>query len=209
MLFGHELNAFQVESSFNLSEKNGLEKNSLFICQAQESFCMNLCRNQDKCMIPETLCIDCLSQKSQDITIIYSEPHTYFQSQNKFVNLIALSYYFKNKKFLLLDYQSFMNYKSPEKTEVHLNHFQQFCSNNSLNNLIILDIDPITFSIKSIPGIICQSEAEQSYVLPLEVKTEFKKIDQLDLWKSINLEVYQKILDLKFKMDYGLKIPSS
>jgi len=200
--------AFKVESKLFFSVDSALEKKSIFTCDNNESFCINLCSQQNTCVVDETLCTNCLSQKAQDLKILFNNPQTYFETTGKMINSFTLSYFFKNQNFLLIDAKSFLNNMTPEKVDQNQYNFQSFCGNSSSKNLIIIDINSQDNTVKSIPGIICQNEDESNnYVLKLELKSEFKSQSQSDFWKKMTIEVYNSILEMKLKMDYGLSQP--
>lgn len=184
---------------------NEIAKKTIIKCSEHELTCLNICSNQNECTISEPFCIDCLGKKEHTFNIIFSDKvEMYFaKSQNQLPQNLV-NYFLKNESYLLLEYDTFLNYMNPENSELHLAQMQRLCSNQSTDNLLIVSLDKTTLSNARLIGIICQSDFLRKstvYALaPIYNPNETQSYWE-NLWKNVTLPVD----NLKLQFETQLK----
>lgn len=157
MLFvSQNLLAYKMYSEINFSLTSGLTKNLVIECSPVDQFCKKTCGNSLVCSIPESICVDCASQKNHEMNMVYSSKASdYYQSKDLVVSDDIISYFLANKKIMTVSYDLFLNYYTPELSNEISIVFNSICKNNSNQNMMLAEIDSETMNIQSIPAVVC------------------------------------------------------
>ena len=184
---------------------NEITKKTLVQCSTSETSCLDICSNQNQCILSEPVCIDCLGKKEHTFNIIFNDKieKYYAKSENELPQNLV-NYFLKNESYLLLEYDSFLNYMTPESNNLHLAQMQKICSNQETNNLLIVSLDKSSLSNPHLVGIICQNDLSKKstiYALaPLYNPNEIQSYWE-NLWKFIT----EPLERLTLKFDTQLK----
>ncbi len=193
----------QFKSDLKFDLLTGLSKKLIITCDNQEQLCTELCAKQDACHFEETLCADCGTEKSQEVHMIYNQLDNYIEATSQIVSSHDLGYFLNNKKFLTISYDFFLNYFNPESSSDLALVFNNICKTQSVNNLILVEIEEQKNTISSIVGAICTDEHGFSLLRNITLNSNYST-ESDHYWRKINQEYNIAISTFKLRYDFNL-----
>ena len=200
-----ELNAFEIKRKFSTQMTGEFEKFLEISCTAKDkNFCNQLCANDLICKVPEVLCEDCITESSQLMhSVFVDDVNLTYKADIMFIENNQLLGFLKNRKFMSMPYDFFLNKFSFNRKEILKKEFEKLCYINIESATLILTVDDKN-AASQIVGVICK-DSEGSVVLPINLNPEFTK-QQTDFWQILNVEIGYQIAPLKLKMSTELGI---
>lgn len=201
VLFALCTNAVELKSKLTLSDNGEMQKYLEVTCQPNSTVCQNLCGQQQICQVPEVLCEDCVSQKSQLMYTIFTDINSIFKADIMFISEEQLIGFLKRRKFISIPHDIFLNMFTPEKKELLKKEFEKLCYINVESATLLATVNSRN-QADELVGVICKDKTG-SVVLPMQLNPDFSK-QQTDFWDKLNIEIGMRAESLKLKMDYEL-----
>jgi len=201
VLFALCTNAVELKSKLTLSDNGEMQKYLEVTCQPNSTVCQNLCGQQQICQVPEVLCEDCVSQKSQLMYTIFTDINSIFKADIMFISEEQLIGFLKKRKFISIPHDIFLNMFTPEKKELLKKEFEKLCYINVESATLLATVNSRN-QADELVGVICKDKTG-SVVLPMQLNPDFSK-QQTDFWDKLNIEIGMRAESLKLKMDYEL-----
>lgn len=204
LIMSQNLLAYKMHSQISFTAETGLSKSLIIDCSEGELLCKKTCDNVVSCIVPEVLCADCASEKSHEMNTIYSsKADEYFQSGRIITSDNAISYFLKNKKFMTIGYDLFLNFLTPELSSEISIVFNNICGNNSNKNLMLAEINSETNNIQAIPGIICADPDENAQLHELIFNPKYS-LQKNKFWKALQIEAEKAFIIMSSKLELRL-----
>jgi hypothetical protein len=190
---------FTIQSKITVSITGEIEKYLEMNCNPlrKDSTCLQLCTNQVKCVIPEVICQDCGTKQSQLMYSIFTDVNTLFKSDTKMVDTNSVISFLKNKKFISIPPDLFINMINPEKKDVLKVEFEKLCP-TKVNNAILLATVNEQNKADQLVGVICNDNIG-STLLPIQLNPDFSNAKS-DFWDIINGKMSQKMGDISLRL---------
>lgn len=201
VLFTISTYSVELKSKFTLTDTGEMYKYLEVTCQSQSNVCQNLCGEQQTCRIPEVLCEDCVSQKSQLMYTIFTDINSIFKADIMFISDEQLIGFLKKRKFISIPHDIFLNMFTPEKKELLKKEFEKLCYINVESATLLATVNSRN-QADELVGVICKDKIG-SVVLPMQLNPDFSK-QQADFWDKLNTEIGLRAESLKLKMEYEL-----
>lgn len=200
--------AFNIESLTDFNAQGDIIKNLTITCEKDDTFCISLCEAKDQCVIPETICQDCMSPKEQVVYSAFNEITTYLNTELSGISNQLVIYFFKNRQFMSITHNSFLNYFNPEEQSEVQKSFNQLCRIKSpRQSFLIATINP-NKGIEAIVGIACTDAFGKTSIFPMINNPNFTGT-QSNFWQNLaqqarnNHQFSDRVLRLK--MDTELR----
>lgn len=188
----------ELKSKLALGPAGEFQKFLEVSCAANDKpICNEVCNNDVLCKVPEVLCADCITQKSQLMYSIFTDVNSIFKANMMFIDTAQLIGFLKNKKFLSIPPDLFINMFTPEKKELLKKEFEQLCYIHVESATLLTTVNENN-QVDEIVGVICK-DTMGSVVLPITLNPEFSN-EQTDFWQKLNTELGLPINNLKLKM---------
>ena len=190
--------ALDMKSKIAVDATGEIQKYLEVTCGTNEkNFCQQLCSDSTSCRIPENLCQDCVTQKSQMMYSIFTDINTIFKSDIMFVENQQLLTFLKNKKFISIPHDLFINMFTPEKKDALKNEFEKLCQIRVQSATLLATVNEDN-QADQLVGVICQ-DTMGSVVLPISLNPAFTN-QQVDFWENLNAQIGQTTDGLKLKL---------
>lgn len=208
LIFCNIAQAFLIESVTDFNAQGDVIKNLTFTCEKNEIFCKSLCEVKAHCVIPETICQDCMSPKEQVVYSAFNEITTYLNTELSGISDPLMIYFLKNRKFMSITHNSFLNYFNPEEQSEVQKSFNQLCHiKNPQQSFLIASINQ-NKGIEAIVGIACTDAFGKTSIFPMINNPNFSG-QQSNYWQNlaqqarVNIQYDDRVL--KLKMDVELR----
>ena len=204
LFFSQTIFAYKMYSKMSFNVTTGLAKNLVIECSASDQLCQKTCGLDKMCIILESICTDCASQKNHEMNMLYSSNASdFFQSKDK-INDDIIAYFLSQKKIMSISYDLFLNYYTPELSNEIAIIFGSICQNGSNENLMLAEIDSNTLSIVSIPAIVCIDAAKNAQIHELAYNPLYSS-EKINFWQQLQAESEKayKRMGLKLHVSYG------
>ncbi len=196
--------ALDMKSKIAVDATGEIQKYLEVNCGSNEkNFCHQLCSDSTSCRIPENLCQDCVTQKSQMMYSIFTDINTIFKSDIMFVENQQLLTFLKSKKFISIPHDLFINMFTPEKKEALKNEFEKLCQIRVQSATLLATVNEDN-QADQLVGVICQ-DAMGSVVLPISLNPAFAN-QQPNFWENLNAQIGQTTDGLKLKLTTELSV---
>lgn len=197
-LTSFQLMALEMKSKLSVDATGDLDKYLEVSCTSKDSdFCQQLCLNPVTCKVPEVLCEDCVTQKSQLIYSVFTDVNSIFKANIMFVEPAQLLGFLKTTKFISIPHDLFINMFTPEKKESLKKEFEKLCYLNVQSATLLATVNAKN-QAEDLVGVVCQ-DALGSVVLPIGLNPEFSN-QQSDFWDKLNVQIGFHTEGLKLKM---------
>jgi uncharacterized protein YlbG (UPF0298 family) len=197
-------NAITIRSQISLTDSGELRKYLEISCESHEaSFCQHLCNAEKVCEVPEKLCRDCLTSKSQVFFSVFNELNSTFKSNFAPVSNNKLLYFLKNNNFLSLPHDIFLNMFNPENKEILRKEFEQLCYIKVTDAILLATLNSQK-QIEDIVGVICTDMQGTSLVLPVKLNPIFAN-SKSDFWDLLSAEIGEMTESLVLKMEKEIR----
>lgn len=197
--------AIEIKSKIALLTSNEVQKFLEVRCDQKNSgFCENLCANAASCEIPEIICEECVSQKSQMMYTVFNGVESIFKANIMNVEEAQLLNFLKTKKFMSIPHDTFLNMFTPQKKEQLKKEFEKLCLINVQSAVLLATIDEKN-QADELVGVICQ-DTMGSVVLPVEMNANFSQQQAQNFWNKLNTEIGIRAEGLKLKMSEDIQL---
>jgi hypothetical protein len=197
------VSALEIQSQLSVQPSGEIEKFLDVTCQKnQKDFCEQLCSSDTYCKIPEILCEDCVTQKSQLMYSLFTDVNSIFKADIMFIEPVQLIGFLKNRKFISIPHDLFINMFTPEKKDQLKKEFEKLCYINVENAILLATVNENN-QATDLVGVVCK-DTMGSVVLPVTLNPEFSN-NQPDFWQKLNEDIGYKTESLKLKMSMELK----
>ena len=193
--------ALELRSKMSLSDSGELSKYLEVTCTNNTTTCQQLCGNQSICQIPEVLCEDCVSQKSQLMYTIFTDVNSIFKADIMFISEQQLIGFLQKRRFISIPHDIFINMFTPEKKELLKKEFEKLCYINVQSATLLATVNEKN-QADELVGVICKDNMG-SVVLPMQLNPEFSK-QESQFWDKLNTEMGLRADSLKLKMSMEL-----
>lgn len=176
-----------LEISSRLSENNSgeFEKQTIVSCNPNESLsCQKLCNHDSQCLVPETLCPDCVGLKNQNIRTAFTDLPFLYRRDVGVVSEEESIDFLRAGQFILISSDSYLNIFNANHKEQIKRQFNAFCPNSPdiSDSLLIASLNEDS-QIHQFVGIICTNTLHQSLIYPLKYNPEYS-VQKINYWKS-------------------------
>jgi hypothetical protein len=199
--------ALELKSKIAVDPTGEIEKFLEVSCSTKDNhFCQQLCQNPITCKVPEVLCEDCVTQKSQLIYTVFTDVNSIFKADILFIEPVQLMGFLKNSKFISIPNDLFINMFTPEKKEALKKEFEKLCYINVQSATLLATVNEQN-QAEELVGVVCQDNLG-SVVLPISLNPEFSN-QQSDFWTKLNARIGYQTETLKLKMATELNLNTS
>lgn len=174
---------YQLRSQIATTQNDELEKRLIMTCQPEETICQQTCGIQKGCILPETICQDCATRQSQLFTTLFTDIKSIFKTDPMFIEPAQVAQFFRTKKFMVITYDAFLNFITPEKKLKIKADYESLCYVDVDSAMMLVTIDEQTSQMSDLVGTICHDRQGFSALLPMELNTNFSN-KTLDFWKN-------------------------
>lgn len=196
--------ALELKSKIAVDSSGEIEKFLEVSCSTKDnSFCQQLCQNPTTCKVPEVLCEDCVTQKSQLIYTVFTDVNSIFKADVLFIEPVQLMGFLKNSKFISIPNDLFINMFTPEKKEALKKEFEKLCYINVQSATLLATVNEKN-QAEELVGVVCQDNLG-SVVLPISLNPEFSNKEN-DFWAKLNAQIGYRTETLKLKMATELNL---
>ncbi len=196
--------ALEMKSKILVNGNGEIEKFLEVSCTTKDNnFCQQLCENPVTCKVPEVLCEDCVTQKSQLIYTVFTDVNSIFKANVLFIEPVQLMGFLKNSKFISIPNDLFINMFTPEKKEALKKEFEKLCYINVQSATLLATVNEQN-QAEELVGVICQDNLG-SVVLPISLNPEFSN-KETDFWTKLNAQIGFRTETLKLKMTTELNL---
>ena len=202
-----QVQGLEMKSKISADASGEIQKYLEVLCTTKDNgFCQQLCTNPVICQVPEVLCEDCVTQKSQLMYTIFTDVNSIFKANILFVEPVQLMGFLKNTKFISIPNDLFINMFTPEKKEILKKEFEKLCYIHVESATLLATVNEKN-QAEELVGVICQ-DTMGSVVLPVSLNPEFTS-QQSDFWDKLNLQIGYRTESLKLKMTTELNLRES
>jgi hypothetical protein len=195
--------AIDYNSKLEISSNGEINKYLEVTCNKNEStFCSRLCANESSCAIPETLCQDCTTQKSQLMYTIFTDINSMFKSSSQSIQDAQVVQFLKTQKFLTITSDSFLNWVTPENKDALKLEFNKLCSNTAIDSTLLVTVDNQN-QADQLVGIVCRNN-QQASIAPVTLNPEYS-LQNSNFWGVVNHQIAAETETLKLKLSIELQ----
>ncbi|MBC7464986.1 MAG: hypothetical protein H7256_03250 [Bdellovibrio sp.] len=179
--------SYQLRSQIAINQSNELDKRLIMTCLNGETVCQDTCNIANGCILQETICEDCASAKSQLLRTMVTDIKSIFKTDPMFVESVLVSKFFREKKFMTISYDTFLNFFTPEKKDQIKADFESLCYVDVDSAMMLVTLDEKN-QMEDLVGTICHDRLGYSSILPMELHPNFSN-KTLDFWKNLGVGV--------------------
>lgn len=176
--------AYEIKTALLLNSNNEVEKQLTMTCKESDVLCLQTCQDQKKCVLPETFCEDCATQKSQVFSMLFTDIESILKTNIVFIDQTVVAEFFKQKKFMTVRYDSFLNYLNPEKKMEIKSKLESLCYVSVHEAYVLTTLDDNN-NLNDIVGVFCQDKTNQTVLLPTFFNPLFSK-KSMDFWNEFS-----------------------
>lgn len=177
--------SYQLRSQLELNDSNELYKRVIMTCLNGETVCEDTCGVAKGCILPETICKDCASMANDDLRTMLTNVKMKFTTDPMFVESALVSKFFKEKKFMTVAYDTFLNFINPEDKEKIKATYESLCYVDVDSAMLLVTIDE-NEKLDKLVGTICHDRLGYSSILPMESNPNFSN-KTLDFWQNLGI----------------------
>ncbi len=194
--------AIDYNSKLEITSNGEISKYLEVTCNKDEStFCSRLCANNSTCSIPETLCQDCATQKSQLMYTIFTDINSMFKSSSQSIQEAQIVNFLKTQRFLSITSDSILNWVTPENRDSLKIEFNKLCSNNAIDSTLLVTVDSQN-QADQLVGIVCRNN-QQASIAPVSLNPEYS-LQNTNFWGLVNNQIANETETLKLKLSTEL-----
>ena len=171
----NSVNAFDVHEAWSDQNKLHLK----FQCQSIDRFCYNLCEQDDKCLIEEKMCFNCVGTGLL-LNAIFEQMGVLFQSTRDEITNYELIDFLNQKNFVSFTSRSAYNQIDSYDSPAIKARFQSLCEGLVDYPVVLFELNNVTHAISRVKYVLCNDRIFRMSDSPEVILNEFiKKNDEL------------------------------
>lgn len=188
--------AYDVASKITIDEKGAVQKYLQLTCSSKENLCKKLCKNSTECKIPEVLCQECATQKSQLLYSVFTDVNSVFQADVEFISEEQFVGFLKNRKFISIPHDLFLNMFTPENKEVIKLEFERLCVTDVSKAILLATVNSKN-EADELVGVMCKDDYG-TLVLPMHFNLNYSN-KKSEFWNKLNAEIGYRVTEIVHK----------